>query len=110
MIHDMFCRMTKELRERVVKLAKVNAEKAKVGIRKARQKGISDVRKRKGTVSEDSIHRIEKHVSHRVLNVAQTDMHWLFSWFVQIQQMTDKHTKTVDELFQAKSAELMKGR
>ena len=106
----MFRRVTKELRERLVKLAKVNAEKAKVGIRKARQKGISDVRKRKGTVSEDSIHRIEKHVSHRVLNVAQTGMHWLFSWFVQIQQMTDKHTKTVDELFQAKSAELMKGR
>lgn len=62
--NSLSCRVTKELRESLVKLAKVNADKAKVGIRKARQKGISDVRKRKGTVSEDSIHRIEKHVSY----------------------------------------------
>jgi len=62
--NGLSCRVTKELRESLVKLAKVNADKAKVGIRKARQKGISDVRKRKGTVSEDSIHRIEKHVSY----------------------------------------------
>jgi len=48
----------------LVKLAKSTAEKAKVGIRKARQKGISDARKRKGEVSADSIYRIEKHVSH----------------------------------------------
>ena len=47
-----------------MKLAKSTAEKAKVGIRKARQKGISDARKKKGEVSEDSIYRIEKHVSH----------------------------------------------
>ena len=63
-VHGLYCRITKELRESLVKLAKANAEKAKVGIRKARQKGISDVRKRKGTVSEDSVHRIEKHVSY----------------------------------------------
>ena len=88
MIHGMFCRMTKELRERLVKLAKVNAEKAKVGIRKARQKGVSDVRKRKGTVSEDSIYRIEKHVSYQVFG--QTGMHALIIFLVHADPTNDR--------------------
>ena len=54
-------RMTRELRENLVKLAKSHAEKAKVGVRKARQKGISDL-KRKDSVSEDTVHRLEKFV------------------------------------------------
>lgn len=56
----------------MVKLAKSTAEKAKVGIRKARQKGISDARKRKGEVSADSIYRIEKHVSHCMIQAGCT--------------------------------------
>ena len=44
-----------------MKQAKAHAEKAKVGIRKARQKAISDIRK-KGA-SEDTTRKLEKHVS-----------------------------------------------
>ena len=53
--------MSKELREKMVKQAKVHAEKAKVGIRKARQRAVSDIRKE--NVSEDTTRKIEKHVS-----------------------------------------------
>lgn len=53
--------MSRELREKMVKEAKVYAEKAKVGVRKARQKAISDVRKE--SVSEDTTRKLEKHVS-----------------------------------------------
>ena len=61
---EEFCshRMTKELRESLVKQAKVHAEKAKVGIRKVRQKGISEARRSKDSVSKDTIHRVENHV------------------------------------------------
>ena len=55
-------RMSKELRESLVKLAKTHAEKARVGIRKTRQKGITDVKK-KDDVSKDTVRRLEKHVS-----------------------------------------------
>lgn len=53
-------RMSKELRESMVKQAKVHAEKAKVGVRKARQKAISDLR-REGA-SEDTTRKLEKYV------------------------------------------------
>lgn len=53
--------MSKELREKMVKEAKVHAEKAKVGVRKARQKAISDIRRESG--SEDTTRKLEKHVS-----------------------------------------------
>lgn len=55
-------RMTKELRERLVKVAKAAAEKSKVGVRKARQKAVGDLKK-KTEVSKDSVRRLEKHVS-----------------------------------------------
>ena len=54
--------MTKELRESLVKVAKVAAEKCKVGVRKARQKAVGDLKK-KADVSKDSVRRLEKHVS-----------------------------------------------
>lgn len=54
-------RMSKEAREMMVKQAKIHAERAKVGVRKARQKAISDVRKE--SVSEDTTRKLEKHVS-----------------------------------------------
>ena len=57
----MFCRMSKELRETMVKQAKAHAEKAKVGVRKARQKAISDLRRE--DASEDTTRKLEKHVS-----------------------------------------------
>ena len=53
--------MSKELREKLVKMAKVHSEKTKIGVRKARQKGMAEVKK-KGDVSKDSIRRLEKHV------------------------------------------------
>ncbi len=58
-------RTTKEQRESLVKLAKSHAEKTKVGIRRVRQKGISDCRKKKSKISEDTLHRIEKHVRNK---------------------------------------------
>ena len=57
-----FFRMTKEFRESLVKVAKASAEKCKVGVRKARQKAMADLKK-KTDVSKDSIKRLEKHVS-----------------------------------------------
>lgn len=57
-------RVTKELRESLVKQAKAYAEKTKVSLRKVRQKGITEARKSKKQVSEDTIYRIEKHVSY----------------------------------------------
>ena len=57
--------MTKELRERLVKLAKSHAEKAKVGVRKARQKALIDLKK-KDSVSKDAVRRLEKHVCELV--------------------------------------------
>ena len=54
-------RITGELRTSLVKLAKSHAEKAKVGVRKVRQKGMVDLKKQKST-SEDTIHRLEKYV------------------------------------------------
>lgn len=54
-------RMTGELRESLAKLAKTHAERAKVSVRKARQKGMADLRKTK-SVSEDTVHRLERYV------------------------------------------------
>ena len=62
-------RMSKELRETMVKQAKVHAEKAKVGVRRARQKAISDIRKE--SVSEDTTRKVEKHVSGQLPLVAR---------------------------------------
>ena len=46
----------------MVKVAKAAAEKGKVGVRKARQKAMADLKK-KTDVSKDSVRRLEKHVS-----------------------------------------------
>ena len=52
-----------------MKLAKSHAEKAKVGVRKARQKGMVDLKKAKSAVSEDTIHRLEKYVKIRIHSI-----------------------------------------
>ena len=59
--------MSKELREAMVKQAKAHAERAKVGVRKARQKAISDLRRE--DASEDTTRKLEKHVSRRCVYV-----------------------------------------
>lgn len=66
--------MSKELREKMAKQAKVHAEKAKVGVRKARQKAISDLRKQ--GESEDTTRKLEKYV--RIL------LYWLLCIIVCI--------------------------
>ena len=55
----------------LVKLAKSYAEKAKVGVRKVRQKAMTDLKKQK-TISSDTIHRLEKYVCVLVLCVCHT--------------------------------------
>ena len=52
-------RPSKELRDKLAKVAKEHAEKAKIILRRTRQKAISGVRKNKDGVSKDSIARIE---------------------------------------------------
>lgn len=63
--------MTGELRESLAKLAKTHAEKAKVGVRKAKQKGVGDLKK-KTSVSEDSVHRLEKYVGNTQMSLLET--------------------------------------
>lgn len=98
-------RMTKEQRERLVKLAKSHAKNAKVGIRRVRQRGISDSRKKKSEVSEDALRRVEKYVRRYCLQSIITE---LSLSLVQIQEITGEYTASVDELLKAKSSELMK--
>lgn len=71
--------MTKELRERLVKVAKAAAEKSKVGVRKARQKAVGDLKK-KTEVSKDSVRRLEKHVS-RPASCDQSMCHGLYTYY-----------------------------
>ena len=52
-----------EVRETLLKAAKVTCEDAKIGIRKARQKGMSDVRKHKKGISQDDARMVESYVS-----------------------------------------------
>ena len=49
------------MREKMVKQAKVHAEKAKVEVRRARQSAISDLKKQRA--SEDTTWKLKKHVS-----------------------------------------------
>lgn len=56
-------RPSKELRDKLVKDAKVYAEKAKTVLRHVRQRSISDVRKKGKGISSDSVKRIEDSVS-----------------------------------------------
>ena len=52
-----------EVRENLVKSAKAVCEEAKVGIRRARQKGMNDVRKQKKAMSQDDARMVENYVS-----------------------------------------------
>ncbi len=54
--------MSQELRVRLAKVAKTSADKTKGGLRKARQKALSDL-KNKDNISKDTVRKLEKHVS-----------------------------------------------
>ncbi|MDN3664256.1 ribosome recycling factor [Algibacter miyuki] len=76
--------LTEERRRDLAKQAKAEAEDAKVSIRAARKDANNDIKKNED-VSED----IKKNTE------------------IDVQQMTDRHVKKVDELFEAKEKEIM---
>ena len=61
-------RMSGELRAKLTKVAKSSADKTKGGLRKARQKALSELKNR-DNVSKDTIRKLEKHVSCAVLYI-----------------------------------------
>ena len=75
----LFClqtdRPSKELRDRLAKVAKEHAEKAKIGIRRTRQKAVSSIRKNKEGVSKDSIARIVEMVSRSDTKCSNTTLY-----------------------------------
>jgi len=79
--------LDESMRKDIVKQGKEKAEKAKVAIREIRRKGNETVRKEKadGDITEDQMKRGEK----------------------QIQELTDKHCKEIDDLFGVKEKEIM---
>ena len=77
--------LTEERRRDLSKQAKTEGEQTKVTIRNARQEGMKDLKKLDG-VSEDLIKSVE----------------------ADIQELTDKYVKLVDEHVKAKEADIMK--
>lgn len=78
--------LTEERRHQLVKQAKAEGENAKVGIRNARKDANDQLKKLKDTVSEDLVKDFEE----------------------QIQQLTDKFVKRVDEKVVVKEQDIMK--
>ena len=102
-------RMTGELRESLAKLAKAHAEKAKVGVRKAKQKGVTDLKKTKSSVSEDTVHRLEKYVCLELeVRAMWRNCDLRVCMCVQLQQIADNHITSIEDMLAAKSAELTK--
>ncbi|XP_062501748.1 ribosome-recycling factor, mitochondrial-like [Corticium candelabrum] len=58
-------KMTKELREQLSKAAKQRAEKARVGIRKVRQKGMNEVKQNGKTVSQNDVRMAQQHIDSK---------------------------------------------
>ncbi len=77
--------LTEERRKELSKQAKAEGEQSKVTIRNARQEGMKDLKKLEG-VSEDLIKGVE----------------------ADIQTLTDKYVKIVDENVKAKEGDIMK--
>ena len=77
--------MTKELRGQLAKAAKQRAERAKVGVRKVRQKGMSEVKKN------------EKNISQNYVRMAQQ----------YIDGKASEHVDEIEKLLNAKQKELM---
>jgi ribosome recycling factor len=80
--------LSEERRRDMVKLIKTLAEEAKVRLRAARKSGLDDAKKMKADniLTEDTLKDYEK----------------------EIQELTNKHTKHIEELAVAKEADLMK--
>ncbi|MFV0566332.1 MAG: ribosome recycling factor [Flavobacteriaceae bacterium] len=76
--------LTEERRRDLSKQAKSEAEDAKIGVRAARKDANNDIKKNED-VSED----VKKNTE------------------IDVQQMTDKYVKKIDDLFSAKEAEIM---
>jgi ribosome recycling factor len=54
--------MTKELREQLAKAAKQRAERAKVGVRKVRQKGMGEVKKNEKNISQNDVRMAQQYI------------------------------------------------
>lgn len=80
--------LSEERRRDMVKLIKTLAEEAKVRLRAARKAGLDDAKKMKAEniLTEDTLKTYEK----------------------EVQELTNKHTKRIDELAAAKEDDLMK--
>jgi len=76
--------LTEERRRDLAKQAKAEAEDAKIGVRSARKDANNDIKKSDG-VSED----LKKNAE------------------IDIQQMTDKYVKKIDDMFELKEKEIM---
>ena len=76
--------LTEERRRTLAKQAKAEAEDAKIGVRSARKEANNDLKKMEN-VSEDAIKNAE----------------------VDIQEMTDRYVKKIDEMFELKEKESM---
>ncbi len=76
--------LTEERRRELAKKAKAEAENAKVGVRNHRKEANNHIKKE--DVSEDMIKNAE----------------------ASVQDLTDKYSKIIDDLFNAKEAEIMK--
>jgi ribosome recycling factor len=85
-IRLVFPELTEERRKEIVKDVKKKGEASKVAIRNIRREGNDSYKKLKGTdISEDGIKDLE----------------------VDLQKVTDKYTKEVDDSVEAKSKEIM---
>ncbi|XP_026075180.1 ribosome-recycling factor, mitochondrial-like [Carassius auratus] len=78
-------KVTREHRENLVKLAKQFSNKAKDSLRRVRTNAVTRVKKSKESVSEDTIHLVEK----------------------QIQQMADSYAADIDKQLVTKTKELL---
>lgn len=76
--------LTEERRRDLAKQAKAEAEDAKVGVRNARKDANNDIKK-----IEDASEDVKKNAE------------------IDVQELTDKHTKHIDEILAAKEKEIM---
>ena len=77
--------LTEERRRDLIKVIKHMAEDGRVAIRQVRRHTKDDIESLEGDVSDDDIRRGEKH----------------------LQDLTDEHTKRIDELMEHKEQELL---
>ena len=86
----------------MAKMAKTHADKAKVRLRRAKTMGMADLNKKKSSIPEDSLLRLDKYV--RNIRHQQTPgepgLHF------QMQNMVTKHDDSIATLLKAKDKEL----